>query len=314
MSGGFLSDTWIEVLIRWTSELCTCGKDSQEPNPLLWWFSFTIRTVILDQMVGLSEMMSKHPGKAGLMSLPVCRGLCWSMTSPMRSPSITSGTGCATSKRYVQSPHAPLAVSAPSRDVIWHRRAVTDRKEWIWWMVDWCLQHASSDVERMLLGNKCDMNDKRQVAKERGEKVGAKPYRRATSSVLPILNNLCCRAARHRLLHQVLRNQRQGRPQRGGGVRCSSFIDTPSVTTGVTWCFLHRPSWRWPETLWADSAGRWWVRSSRTLMTDPLWIGSRLKPIFFVFHQNENNPSAGGGPVKITERRSKKNFFRCSLL
>lgn len=41
----------------------------------------------------------------------------------------------------------------------------------IW--VHFCLfyQHASSDVERMILGNKCDMNDKRQVSKERGEKV-----------------------------------------------------------------------------------------------------------------------------------------------
>jgi len=49
----------------------------------------------------------------------------------------------------------------------------------IWmWLIDgqWpgpclCCQHASSDVERMVLGNKCDMNDKRQVSKERGEKV-----------------------------------------------------------------------------------------------------------------------------------------------
>lgn len=32
-------------------------------------------------------------------------------------------------------------------------------------------QHASSDVERMILGNKCDMNEKRQVSKEKGEKV-----------------------------------------------------------------------------------------------------------------------------------------------
>lgn len=34
------------------------------------------------------------------------------------------------------------------------------------------LQHASADVEKMILGNKCDVNDKRQVSKERGEKVG----------------------------------------------------------------------------------------------------------------------------------------------
>ncbi|ETE73053.1 Ras-related protein Rab-8B, partial [Ophiophagus hannah] len=32
-------------------------------------------------------------------------------------------------------------------------------------------EHASSDVERMILGNKSDMNDKRQVSKEKGEKV-----------------------------------------------------------------------------------------------------------------------------------------------
>ncbi|KAK2087588.1 hypothetical protein P7K49_033495 [Saguinus oedipus] len=33
-------------------------------------------------------------------------------------------------------------------------------------------EHASADVEKMILGNKCDVNDKRQVSKERGEKVG----------------------------------------------------------------------------------------------------------------------------------------------
>lgn len=38
-------------------------------------------------------------------------------------------------------------------------------------------QHASADVEKMILGNKCDVNDKRQVSKERGEKVGAVPRR-----------------------------------------------------------------------------------------------------------------------------------------
>ncbi|KAK7796304.1 hypothetical protein U0070_009129, partial [Myodes glareolus] len=31
--------------------------------------------------------------------------------------------------------------------------------------------HASADVEKMILGNKCDVNDKRQVSKERGEKL-----------------------------------------------------------------------------------------------------------------------------------------------
>lgn len=32
-------------------------------------------------------------------------------------------------------------------------------------------QHATSDVEKMILGNKCDMTDKRQVSKDRGEKL-----------------------------------------------------------------------------------------------------------------------------------------------
>jgi len=32
-------------------------------------------------------------------------------------------------------------------------------------------QHASADVEKMILGNKCDINEKRQVSKDRGEKV-----------------------------------------------------------------------------------------------------------------------------------------------
>lgn len=32
-------------------------------------------------------------------------------------------------------------------------------------------EHASADVEKMVLGNKCDMNDKRQVSRERGEQL-----------------------------------------------------------------------------------------------------------------------------------------------
>lgn len=32
-------------------------------------------------------------------------------------------------------------------------------------------EHANEDVEKMILGNKCDMSDKRTVSKERGETV-----------------------------------------------------------------------------------------------------------------------------------------------
>lgn len=34
-------------------------------------------------------------------------------------------------------------------------------------------EHASNDVEKMILGNKCDITDRRQVSKERGEQVGS---------------------------------------------------------------------------------------------------------------------------------------------
>uniref|UniRef100_A0A3B4BK70 small monomeric GTPase n=1 Tax=Periophthalmus magnuspinnatus TaxID=409849 RepID=A0A3B4BK70_9GOBI len=82
-------------------------------------------------------------------------------------------------------------------------------------------EHASSDVERMILGNKCDMNDKRQVSKERGEKL-AIDY----------------------------------------GIK---FLET-SAKSGIN------------------------------------------------VEENDNNAPGSGGPVKITENRPKKSFFRCLLL
>uniref|UniRef100_A0A8C0AP10 small monomeric GTPase n=1 Tax=Buteo japonicus TaxID=224669 RepID=A0A8C0AP10_9AVES len=83
-------------------------------------------------------------------------------------------------------------------------------------------EHASSDVERMILGNKCDMNEKRQVSKEKGEKL-AIDY----------------------------------------GIK---FLETSA-------------------------------KSSINV------------------EENDNSSSGAGGPVKITENRSKKSsFFRCTLL
>jgi GTPase SAR1 family protein len=32
-------------------------------------------------------------------------------------------------------------------------------------------QHANEDVEKMILGNKCDMDDKRMITRERGETI-----------------------------------------------------------------------------------------------------------------------------------------------
>ncbi|KAK2920496.1 hypothetical protein Q8A73_002700 [Channa argus] len=95
-------------------------------------------------------------------------------------------------------------------------------------------EHASSDVERMVLGNKCDINDKRQVSKERGEKL-AIDY----------------------------------------GIK---FLETSAKSSiNVEEAFY-------------------------TLARD---IMSRLNR-----KMNDSAPSGGGGPVKITESRSKKSFFR----
>ncbi|KAK2854356.1 hypothetical protein Q5P01_007017 [Channa striata] len=95
-------------------------------------------------------------------------------------------------------------------------------------------EHASSDVERMVLGNKCDINDKRQVSKERGEKL-AIDY----------------------------------------GIK---FLETSAKSSiNVEEAFY-------------------------TLARD---IMSRLNR-----KMNDSTPSGGGGPVKITESRSKKSFFR----
>uniref|UniRef100_A0A3Q2UQP4 Ras-related protein SEC4 n=1 Tax=Fundulus heteroclitus TaxID=8078 RepID=A0A3Q2UQP4_FUNHE len=99
-------------------------------------------------------------------------------------------------------------------------------------------EHASADVERMILGNKCDMNDKRQVSKERGEKL-AIDY----------------------------------------GIK---FLETSAKSSlNVEEGFL-------------------------TLARD---IMSRLNR-----KMNDSGPAGGGGQVKISEPRSKKSLFRCTLL
>ena len=38
-------------------------------------------------------------------------------------------------------------------------------------LINTIFQHASEGVERMILANKCDMNDKRMVSKEKGDNV-----------------------------------------------------------------------------------------------------------------------------------------------
>lgn len=100
-------------------------------------------------------------------------------------------------------------------------------------------EHASSDVERMILGNKCDMNDKRQVSKERGEKL-AIDY----------------------------------------GIK---FLETSAKTS---------------------------INVEESFITLAKDIMARLNK-----KMNDGGHTDGGGPVKISEKRSKKHsIFKCSLL
>lgn len=57
-----------------------------------------------------------------------------------------------------------------------HRRGewiVNQTKQQLWTHFISLVQHANEDVEKMILGNKCDMSDKRVVSKERGEAVSS---------------------------------------------------------------------------------------------------------------------------------------------
>lgn len=53
------------------------------------------------------------------------------------------------------------------------------------------LQHANEDVEKMILGNKCDMENKRQVSKDRGEAVSVHMCRRTHICVSYLFNVEC---------------------------------------------------------------------------------------------------------------------------
>ncbi|XP_062317563.1 ras-related protein Rab-8B-like isoform X2 [Osmerus eperlanus] len=99
--------------------------------------------------------------------------------------------------------------------------------------------HASSDVEMMILGNKCDMTERRQVSKDRGEKVAI-----------------------------------------DFGVK---FLETSAKSSlNVKEAFY--------------TLGRDIMHNLNTKITD-------------------SNPPGGSGPVKITEKKSKRiKFFKCTLL
>ncbi|TRY94590.1 hypothetical protein DNTS_015803 [Danionella cerebrum] len=100
-------------------------------------------------------------------------------------------------------------------------------------------EHASSDVEKMILGNKCDMSEKRRVSRDRGERL-AIDY----------------------------------------GIK---FLETSAKTsTNVEEAFF---------TLAQDIMGR---------------LNRKM---------NDDGQADGGGPLKISGKRSKKqSIFKCSLL
>ena len=66
-------------------------------------------------------------------------------------------------------------------------------------------QHASAEVERMLIGNKCDMQDKRQVSRERGEQV----HRIRQTTILTLA--ACFVSALCRIRHQFHGNECEGK-------------------------------------------------------------------------------------------------------
>ena len=63
-------------------------------------------------------------------------------------------------------------------------------------------EHANEDVERMILGNKCDMEDKRVVSKERGDAIAKEhniKFLETSAKVNPSYQCQC--GVFHRILH-----------------------------------------------------------------------------------------------------------------
>ncbi|XP_054877021.1 ras-related protein Rab-8B [Poeciliopsis prolifica] len=93
-------------------------------------------------------------------------------------------------------------------------------------------EHASADVEKMILGNKCDMNDKRQVSKERGEKLaidyGIKFLETSAKSSINVEEGFLTLA--RDIMSRLNRKMNEGSPAGGGGqVKISDPLSKKSV-------------------------------------------------------------------------------------
>merc|ERR1712062_666420 len=98
-------------------------------------------------------------------------------------------------------------------------------------------EHAAQDVEKMILGNKCDMNDRRQVSKERGEELAIEygikfmeTSAKASINVEEAFYTLArdIKAKMEKKLQEVQNPPRQG----GGGINlestsCSGYKSAP---------------------------------------------------------------------------------------
>ncbi|NP_001296630.1 ras-related protein Rab-10-like [Hydra vulgaris] len=72
-------------------------------------------------------------------------------------------------------------------------------------------EHASEGVERMILGNKCDMNDKRMASKEKGEGIAREHNIKFYETSAK--DNICVEEAFMRLTQDILRKHQAGATQ-----------------------------------------------------------------------------------------------------
>ncbi|XP_046381680.1 ras-related protein Rab-8B-like isoform X2 [Haliotis rufescens] len=81
-------------------------------------------------------------------------------------------------------------------------------------------EHASKDVEKMILGNKCDMNDRRQVSKEKGEQLAVEHGIKFMETSAKASNNVeeaFFTLARDIKLKMDRKSDASGQSSRGGG-------------------------------------------------------------------------------------------------
>ncbi|XP_011884172.1 PREDICTED: ras-related protein Rab-8A [Cercocebus atys] len=121
----------------------------------------------------------RMPGNQGELVMALQAGPLWALhkdienhtqTWVLGSPPLFSGAAAASLPEPAahQAPVSPLPVQGIMLVYdITNEKSFDNIRNWIRNIEE----HASADVEKMILGNKCDVNDKRQVSKERGEKL-----------------------------------------------------------------------------------------------------------------------------------------------